>query len=86
MKEWMPENPYPGGYDKQDTVRSAFEEGRDQGFEDGCQQAARKIVEWLDKLNTLKHKSLKGTADEFKHCGLGIPIDTWQQLRKEVGL
>jgi len=45
---------------------------------------AKKLVEWLDWQNTLKLKSLKGTPDEFKHCGLLIPIEPWQALRKAV--
>ena len=49
--EWMPSNPNriePEWRDSEYTIRMNRIKHRE--FEDGCQQTARKIVEWLEKL------------------------------------
>ena len=45
---------------------------------------AKELIAKLDQLNALKWNSLKGTEEECKHCGLGIPMDTWQGLRNDI--
>lgn len=52
-------------------------------YNDGKREGVRKLVEWINTQNTLKLKSLQGTKDWFKHCGLLIPMETWQAKLKE---
>jgi len=46
----------------------------------------KEVVEWMNERNTLKLKSLEGTGDWFKHCGLLVPMDKWQAKLKEWGI
>jgi len=39
------------------------------------------IFRELNEHNTLKLKSLKGTPDENKHCGLGLTMHDWQEIK-----
>ena len=76
--KWMPKNPYPKlkQIDYWETPRdeTCQEANKDhQIFLDGCQQTARKLVEWLE--DRCHHAVYR------KFC----PI-CWDELRKEAGL
>jgi hypothetical protein len=44
----------------------------------------KEIINQLDGLNTIRWKSLEGTPEELRRCGLLVPIDQWQSLREEI--
>jgi hypothetical protein len=69
--EWMPENPYPDAH---------YPGCQNEVFEDGCQQTARKIVEWLyTQCPNNKHRSHRERSRLRLDC-----LETMEQLRKEV--
>ena len=83
----------------EDEAIAAFEEGNptdDHAI--GCRNIAKaqakpsfetgekRIIDWLNEKNTLKLKSLQGTPDWYKHCGLLIPDETWQTFLKSLGI
>ena len=51
-----------------------------------AQEGRREVVEWLNKEDTLKLKSLQNTPDWFKHCGLLISDERWQAKFQEWGI
>ncbi len=93
MKKWMPNNPYPGEQEDFDfylpqftSMRRAYDQGfldgTRQGFNEGCQAQARKIVEWLwGMCDDGEHFELLQAPTSRTHCPYCMG-----QLRKEVGL
>ena len=65
-----------------EVVRKHIEDAFYAGKADGRQE----VVEWLNKENIIKLKSLQGTGEWFKHCGLLIPDNKWQVKLKEWGI
>ena len=76
MPEWMPENPYP----KSNSIPLGETSQRYLAYKDGCQQTARKLVEWLGQGCTT-HCAYPEKYKRRCYCSACM-----EQLRKEVGL
>ncbi len=46
-----------------------------------AKKESRALVSLLDESNMLRHKSLEGTPDEGRHCGLLVPMEQWSELQ-----
>ena len=73
---------------KGEQARMAYLSGRtvEVQAEISFKAGIKEIVDWLNKENTLKWKSLTNTPDWFRHCGLGISDEKWQAKLKELGI
>ena len=80
MKDWMPKNPNriePEWRDSAYTIKISRIKHRE--FEDGCQQTARKLAEWLEEYCIHPHSNaFHRTHKDCKFC--------MEQLCKDVGL